>query len=154
MSEHASVARWANLGPRIAHWILGLVFIGAGAVKIAHPLTFHALLLAYSIPAPERFFRSVALFLPWLEVVTGALLLANLWIETVLPVMAFLSLVFVGALSQAVIRGLDLSCGCFGGLGPAWIERPLAALGRAVVLLALSIWLLRLRKSANPEAAA
>ena len=27
--------------------------------------------------------------------------------------------VFIGALSQALLRGIDLRCGCFGGGGPA-----------------------------------
>ena len=51
---------------------------------------------------------------------------------------AVLLVVFLVALSQAALRGLDVSCGCFGGvssgaLGPAIV--------RDVLLLAVSLWL-------------
>jgi hypothetical protein len=41
-------------------------------------------------------------------------------------------------LGEAVARGLDLDCGCFGKVGAGWFERPMVALVRAVILLVIA----------------
>jgi len=123
-------------------WTLGAVFIGAGALKLVHPVAFYADLLAYGIDAPDWFFRVVAVILPWIEILGGGLLIADWWTESVSFLVAGMCLVFVLALGQAVLRGLDLKCGCFGEIAAGWFEQPLVALVRAGVLLAASIWLL------------
>jgi len=123
-------------------WALGGIFIGAGALKLVHPAAFHADLLAYGIGAPDVFFRFVAVVLPWVEIVSGGLLLADLWTETAGVLVTGLCFVFVLVLGQAVLRGLELKCGCFGELAVGWFERPKVALLRAFVLLGASLWLL------------
>jgi len=45
-------------------------------------------------------------------------------------------------LVQAVLRGLDLNCGCFGAAGRGWFERPDVALVRASLLFAASLYLM------------
>jgi putative oxidoreductase len=122
-------------------WLLGLVFLVAGFLKLVHPGDFLAELVTYRVPSPEIFLRLVAVSLPWLEILCGGFLLLDLWPESVRPVTTVLCLVFVIMLGQAVVRGLDLSCGCFGRFGPAWLERPHVALVRALLLLAASAWL-------------
>ena len=42
---------------------------------------------------------------------------------------------FIGALVQAAIRGLDISCGCFGGTSGYGRVGVLSAIGRDVFLL-------------------
>ena len=123
-------------------FVLGAVFLVAGGMKVAHPGDFFSDLLGFGVPFPELFLRVVAVYLPWLEVFAGLGLLLNFWPETVRPLMAALCLVFVLMLGQAVLRGLDLNCGCFGPGGRGWFERPDVALVRAVVLFALSIYVL------------
>lgn len=128
---------------RIAvRWTLGAIFVGAGAFKLVHPVAFYADLLAYGIGAPDWFFRSVAVVLPWLEILVGGLLLADWWPESVGFLVAGMCLVFVLALGQAILRGLELKCGCFGDIAAGWFEQPLVALVRAVMFLAASLWLL------------
>jgi hypothetical protein len=46
--------------------------------------------------------------------------------------------VFIVALSQAAVRGLDVSCGCFGGTSSGGV---VSAVVRDVFLLAVSVWL-------------
>ena len=138
----ADSSRNARRARAIVRWALGAIFIGAGALKIAHPTDFYASLLAYEVGAPDWFFRSVAVVFPWLEIFGGGLLLVDVWAETAGVLVAGMCLVFVLMLGQAVLRGLDLQCGCFGGLTPGWFERPLVALVRAGLLLAASAWLL------------
>ena len=122
-------------------WILGAIFVVAGALKIAHPADFYADILAYEVALPDGLLRWVALVLPWLEVSCGAAVLADFWVETAAILMAFMCLTFVLLLGQAVLRGLDLRCGCFGSADLGWLDHPVAALGRASLLLWGSLWL-------------
>jgi putative oxidoreductase len=135
-------------------FILGAIFIIAGGMKIARPGDFFSDLLGYRVPFPEMFLRIIAVFLPWLEVLTGVGLLLNVWAETIRPLVAGLCLIFVVMLGQAVLRGLDLNCGCFGAVGRGWFERPDVALGRACLLLAASLYLAAVppAPTANPVA--
>lgn len=132
----------------VCRCVLGAVFVAAGATKIVHPAEFFGDLLSYRVPLPEIFLRVVAVWLPWLEVAAGLGLLLDLWAETMRPVVAALCLVFVVMLTQAVVRGLDLNCGCFGAGAAGWFERPDVALVRALILLAASLYLVRARPPA------
>lgn len=134
--------------PVVSRCVLGAVFIAAGVSKIVHPAVFFGDLLSYRVPLPELFLRMVAVWLPWLEVAAGLGLLLDFWAETVRPVVAVLCLVFVVMLTQAVVRGLDLNCGCFGAGAAGWFERPGAALVRALILLVASLYLAKVRPPA------
>jgi hypothetical protein len=133
-------------------WLLGMVLVAAGGFKAAHPVEFHADLVAYGIGLPDAWLRGTAVMLPWLEVVAGIALGVDLWPETIRFVGVGLSAVFVAVLAQAMVRGLEVRCGCFGPLTPGWFNEPWFALGRALSLLAASIWLWlkRVSSSAGP----
>lgn len=135
----------------VVRWVLGAVFLIAGAMKITHPVDFHSDLLAYEVPLPDYFLRLVAIALPWLEAICGAALLVDFWPETARLLIAAMCFVFVLMLGQAVIRGLDLRCGCFGTGGNGWLDLPVVALGRVILLLAASVWLLRQRTNAPSD---
>ena len=121
-------------------FLLGGIFVIAGGMKLAHPAAFLSDLLGFGVPFPEMFLRIVAVGLPWLEMLTGAGLLLNVWPETIRPVVALVCLSFVVMLGQAVVRGLDLNCGCFGSGASGWFERPDVGLMRAGILLAASLY--------------
>jgi len=135
-----------------ARWLLGAVLVAAGGFKAAHPVEFHADLVAYGIGLPDAWLRGTAVMLPWLEVVAGIALGVDLWPETIRFVSVGLSAVFVAVLAQAMVRGVEVRCGCFGPLTPGWFNEPWFALGRALSLLAASIWLWlkRVSSSAGP----
>jgi uncharacterized membrane protein YphA (DoxX/SURF4 family) len=126
----------------VVRWVLGAIFLGAGALKIVHPLDFYSNLLAYDVGFPDCLVRFAAVVVPWLEVVCGGLLLVDYWTETVGFLATGLCLIFILMLSQAVVRGLDLKCGCFGSLTAGWFELPQVALVRACVLFVAAVWLL------------
>ncbi|WP_309397628.1 MauE/DoxX family redox-associated membrane protein [Cerasicoccus maritimus] len=100
----------------IAHILavaLGGFFIYAGVGKIAAPVDFFESILNYQLVGAELAWL-VAMFLPWLEVLAGAALIwpklrcgGLLWIGGML-------LVFIVALITALVRGLDIECGCTG----------------------------------------
>jgi uncharacterized membrane protein YphA (DoxX/SURF4 family) len=125
----------------VCRLLLGAVFLVASVMKIAHPAAFFSDLLGYRVALPELLLRLTAISLPWLEAITGLGLLVNVWPETIRPVVSAQCLVFVAMLAQAVARGLDLNCGCFGAGGQGWFERPDVALARASILLAAALYI-------------
>jgi uncharacterized membrane protein YphA (DoxX/SURF4 family) len=132
----------ARRAQTIVRWVLGVICLLAGAFKIPHPGDFYSDLLAYDVDLPDTFFRLIAIAFPWLEVICGGALLANFWPETVRFLVLVICLIFVLMLGQAVLRGLDLNCGCFGTQSGGWFNRPTTALARAVLLLGAAAWLL------------
>ncbi len=94
----------------ILRWGLGLLFIWAGAVKLAAPHKFAQILDAYGL-LPKPALLWAAWGLPLLELVVGAGMLADRpW--GLLGLTALL-LLFWGVLGLALLQGLDVDCGCF-----------------------------------------
>jgi len=100
---------WAALACRI---ILGVIFIYAGAVKIMDPAGFARAIGNYRI-LPELLLNPSAVILPWVEVVSGIFLVLGVGIQGASLLVGALLTVFFFALSSSLIRGLDISCGCF-----------------------------------------
>jgi uncharacterized membrane protein YphA (DoxX/SURF4 family) len=101
--------------------VLGIVFIYAAIDKIAHPGDFAQNIYNYRM-LPAGFINFMALTLPWLEVICGALIIVGIFIRGSAFLIGFMLLIFIIAISFALVRGLDISCGCFsqeGGHGVA-----------------------------------
>jgi hypothetical protein len=62
---------------------------------------------------PYTLINGVAILLPWLEFVAGALLVLGVWIRANTIIVWGLLFAFCIVISQALLRGLDISCGCF-----------------------------------------
>ncbi len=120
--------------------LLGAIFVVAGALKIGAPGDFHTDLAAYAIPLPDFTLRLIAVAFPFLEIFCGAALLVGYWPETVGALAAGLCLGFVLMLGQAVLRGLELNCGCLGNIESGWFQQPPVALARAALMLWAAIW--------------
>jgi len=91
---------------------LGAVFIVASLDKIQNPEAFATTIANYRF-LPYKFINGIAIVLPWLEVITGTFLVLGVWIRTNTMIVWGLLLAFSIAISQALARGLDISCGCF-----------------------------------------
>jgi uncharacterized membrane protein YphA (DoxX/SURF4 family) len=91
---------------------LGAVFIAASLDKIQNPEAFSITIANYRL-LPYKIINGVAIVLPWLEVITGTLLVLGVWIKANTAIVAGLLLAFTFAIAQALARGLDISCGCF-----------------------------------------
>jgi uncharacterized membrane protein YphA (DoxX/SURF4 family) len=91
---------------------LGAVFIVASLDKIQNPEAFSTTIANYRF-LPYKCINGVAIVLPWLEVITGTLLVLGVWIRANTVIAGGLLLAFTFAISQALARGLDISCGCF-----------------------------------------
>ncbi|MEN6621874.1 MAG: MauE/DoxX family redox-associated membrane protein [Smithella sp.] len=97
----------------ICRLALGAIFLYAGIEKIIAPREFAVAIYNYQI-LPNTVINSVALVLPWLEVILAAGLIAGIYVRGASLLSAMLFLVFATALTINLIRGLDISCGCFG----------------------------------------
>lgn len=93
--------------------ILGGIFIVAGGGKIGHAADFAAQIAGFRI-LPQAAIAPLALALPFLEVLLGGYLIVGLFTRASAWVAAALLLVFDGAIASAVVRGMSVSCGCFG----------------------------------------
>lgn len=116
---------------------LGGLFAYAGAMKLCDVHAFAALIARYEM-LPDFAPPLLAVVLPPAECIAGLGLVFSRRVRLFAGAVAVLLVVFLVALSQAALRGLDVSCGCFGGvssgaLGPAIV--------RDVLLLAVSLWL-------------
>jgi uncharacterized membrane protein YphA (DoxX/SURF4 family) len=106
---------WIAWGCRV--WISGL-FLWAGWVKVLDPVAFARSIDGYQM-IPLSMVGVMAWVLPWLEIWTAV----ALWVSPVFRKAAcgwiFLMLVvFTVAKASAVLRGLDIECGCTGSETP------------------------------------
>lgn len=133
--------------------IVGGVFVYAGLAKAIDPARF-ALDVDNFRLTKWPLSCALALYLPWLEILAG-----SAWILGVLRAGASLLLgamllAFLAVLTSAWMRGLDISCGCFGQGGVASLRHSLALDLALVAALAFVILLERRRCSAlaRPDA--
>ena len=92
--------------------VLGVVLIYASIDKIIHPEAFAKLIGNYNV-LPFGLENVVAIILPTLELIVGCCLILGIMLDGSAIITAGMMIVFIFALSQAMIRGIDVSCGCF-----------------------------------------
>jgi putative oxidoreductase len=131
-------------------WLLALavggVFVYASLSKIADPRAFAKIVYHYQVIGPNAALgfvpaNLVAVALPWVELIAGALLIAGVWRREAAAVTAVMLLVFVAAVASTLARGIDIqNCGCFAldasGRAAGWklIAGDLALLAAALVV--------------------
>jgi uncharacterized membrane protein YphA (DoxX/SURF4 family) len=97
----------------VSRLVLGAIFIVAGVSKIGHAIEFATQIAAFRL-VPQPLIAPMAIALPFLEVLLGGYLVLGLFTRVSAWIAAVLLLVFDGAIASAVVRGLSVSCGCFG----------------------------------------
>ena len=96
----------------ISRLILAAVFIYSGAVKAQDIIGFAGEIANYQL-FPYACNYLFAAILPYLELLCGVLLLLNRRVRPVVLILTVMDIIFIGAISSAIIRGLDIGCGCF-----------------------------------------
>lgn len=134
----------------ILHWIVGGIFIYAGVAKIQNPQAFADSIASFRL-LPSEFVNLLALFLPPFEITAGLLLVIGWQKRLAAFAILVLGIVFAFALSQALIRGLEVDCGCFGSGQPS-VWKTWASLGRDLLLVAAA-WIIYVRTVAIPKPA-
>lgn len=105
-------ARWELWLLWLCRMSLAVVFLTASLEKIAHPAEFAKAVSNYRI-LPAVAVNFFSLVLPWVELLCGLLLLAGQWTRSAALLAALLFFLFFLAVSAALVRGLDIHCGCF-----------------------------------------
>lgn len=124
----------------LARLILGVVFIYASLYKIAEPSDFALSIATYDI-MPLWSINLLAITLPWIELGCGILIILGLYTRANAIAIGGMLLVFIIAISVALTRGTDFSCGCFAsaeaGAEIAWgtLWRDVAMLGAVGLIL-------------------
>ena len=123
---------------RIVDLVAGGIFIYAGALKILDPVGFANDIDNYKI-LPWFISVRLAFYLPWLEIFCGLALIFRFLYRGGLSILAALTSVFIVAIVVAKVRGLDITCGCFGHVSKNWsfpqhLALDLAILGALVAL--------------------
>jgi Methylamine utilisation protein MauE. len=91
---------------------LGGLFIVASLDKIADPAAFATSILNYKIVGPTLA-MVIATILPSLELLCGLSLILGLYPRTSALLITFMLVGFTILIISALLRGLDISCGCF-----------------------------------------
>jgi putative oxidoreductase len=121
--------------------VVGAIFIYAGAIKAFDPIRFANDIDNYKI-LPWTIGVGLAFYLPWLEILCGAALVARVLYRGGLSILTALIGIFIAATIAAKIRGLDITCGCFGHASKNWSFSTHLALD--FLLLAALIFLIRI----------
>jgi putative oxidoreductase len=107
----------------IGRLYLGGLFLFACFHKIADPHAFAVDIATYQI-LPRSLVNVMAIVLPWVEFATGLMLVAGLRVRAAVLLASAMMLTFLAAISIALGRGLELSCGCFASQGA--LEDPIS----------------------------
>jgi putative oxidoreductase len=142
---------WRDILCRIVGLVVSAVFIYAGAIKVLDPVGFARDIDNYHM-LPWALSIRLAFYLPWLEIFCGLAVLCGLFYRGGLLILNALISVFIVASVVAKVRGLDITCGCFGhaskNLSFVW------HLALDFVLLAGSVFLWFLSRRELPSSSA
>ncbi|MGA9115897.1 MAG: MauE/DoxX family redox-associated membrane protein [Bacteroidota bacterium] len=123
-----------------ARAVLGFLLVAASISKAADPALFASAIGAYRI-LEMPWTMVAATFLPWLELLAGLGLLLGLRIRACALLAALMLGVFSLGAASALLRGLDISCGCF-TQDPAAARLGWGKLVENSLLILLSLFLL------------
>lgn len=120
--------------------VVGLWFLVLGAEKILHVgiPTFARQVADFAI-LQDPWNLGVAYLVAWLEVVGGICLLSGWLLRGAARALVGLNLVFFLVNVQALYRGLEVDCGCFGSLFELGYAPKLVLIAVQIVLLGLVI---------------
>ncbi len=96
----------------ICQLLLGGTFIFASLPKIFDPHAFAEAIIKYDIVSSGVAYQ-IALVLPFIELIFGILIIMDVWTRGCAIVLGSMLFIFIIALLSAIIRRLDIECGCF-----------------------------------------
>jgi uncharacterized membrane protein YphA (DoxX/SURF4 family) len=166
----ATTAIPSETSPRAAAWPRALLVVGRvalGAVFLIAAYTklhfnggwhfgdyhfFFAMAIDSYNMLPLWAVEILARALPILEAVIGALLILGIGVRWVAAFTSALLLVFIGAMTRALILHIQIKCGCFGNDEPLTIWTLLRDSTLLVLALAVTIGAFLVKKRDTPSA--
>jgi len=104
-------ASWLSLIGRLG---AGQVFIFAGLIKVADPAEVARSIQAFGVVENDSLISLAAYIIPWTEIIAGVLLVAGLFTRAAATVILLMLIGFVALILNAMNKGQELTCGCFG----------------------------------------
>lgn len=105
----AATSPWLALAFRL---YLGGLFVYASIYKINYPAEFAGTIASYEI-VPYFLVGPMAVMLPWVELISGTLLILGIRPRAAILVIGGLLALFTLAIAVTLIRGVPIGCGCF-----------------------------------------
>ncbi|MDP9464494.1 MAG: DoxX family membrane protein [Actinomycetota bacterium] len=99
----------------VASVLLGAVFLVSGVMKVAAPTQWHTQSADLGVP------RLVAMVMPFIELVVGTLLVAQIARRPVAVIAGAMLMAFTTLLVVRLLQGRRPPCACFG----AWTTKPI-----------------------------
>ena len=101
-----------NIALWLCRLILAAVFLLASVPKIIEPHEFAVAVFRYQL-LPDATVNLMAIFLPWIELVAALAILVPRTSAAAAAILLGLLVIFTAAISIDLVRGIDISCGCF-----------------------------------------
>lgn len=123
----------------LVRFYLGGLFIYASLNKINFPSEFSDNIAAYVL-VPYWLVDPMAVFLPWIELVSGVCLMIGIRVRASAAIISALLSVFTAALVLVLIKKTPIDCGCFQNVGD---PVSLLTLGRDLIWLFMGVYVYR-----------
>ena len=143
-SNVGSLGVWHFLW-RILDFAVAGIFIYAGALKALDPVQFATDIDNYKI-LPWPISVALAFYLPWLEIFCALGLVFRFLYRGALSILSASIVVFTLATIAAKVRGLDITCGCFGHASQNWSFPAHLATNLAILVALLALFFAHARK--------
>ena len=96
----------------VSRIFIGLLFIVSSLDKIVDPSAFSGSVANYGL-LPSWMPTIIATILPWVELLCGFAVLFGVFLRGSSLLLSAMLAIFTLAVMSALLRGLDISCGCF-----------------------------------------
>jgi uncharacterized membrane protein YphA (DoxX/SURF4 family) len=124
---------------RILDFVLAGIFIYAGVVKAIDPVQFASDIDNFKI-LPWPVSVALAFYIPWLEIFCALGLVFRFLYRGALSILIASIVVFTLAVTAAKLRGLDITCGCFGHASQHWSFPSHLATNLAILTGLVMLW--------------
>lgn len=119
--------------------LLGTTFIWSSLHKLKDPTAFALLVYDYDL-LPARLVNPFAYTLPWVEVLSGVLMLAGVFTRVAAAAQFLMLLSFIIAIAVNLFRAKVLDCGCFSEDGGHTIGWDLVGRDLGLMLLCVQVF--------------
>ena len=118
--------------------IVGGVFVYASLNKLMNQEEFAKAIYNYKF-LPSALINIFAIVLPYVELIAGLFLIAGIYVRGSSFLILLMLIIFIIALAQAYLRGLDINCACFSLENPEQKSDIFTRIIEDILLLAATI---------------
>jgi putative oxidoreductase len=146
-----SLSVWITISAHLARVILGIVFLLAAVPKIINMDAFATSIYFYQF-LPNVCIGILAVILPGIELVSVFGLALKRWRPAAELLITAMMVMFIIAVGAALIRGLDIECGCFSTTHPRKLSTILLLQDTGLFVLCILCLYDSWRRQCNSEA--